>query len=144
MLILQLKLKAQNGPIITNGSGEKMVMIAWISTMMAHYFSSEVSKMRKIQKIFFGILVQTALILLSLFGTIKKISPKSALLSLTILYSRSIIYVEDPDNKIVKIFGQDKLQDFSMPNHIWATFFFPSITEEFTFKIFWNAVFLNI
>ena len=59
------------------------------------------------------------------FWTIEEIIPKSALLSLTILYSRSIIYVQiltmqyfTPDNKIVKIFGEDKLQGFSMQGQL--------------------------
>ena len=44
--------------------------------------------MQKMQKNFFGILVQTALIV-GQFWTIEKITPKSALLSLTILYTLS-------------------------------------------------------
>ena len=82
------KLRVQDRPIITNSSG-----------LAEGYFSLNIQSMKNdaslfslrnikiltnMQKIFFELLVQTALTV-GLFWTILKLTPKSALLSFTIL-----------------------------------------------------------
>jgi len=64
------------------------------------------------QNIFFEILVQTALTV-GLFWTILKLTPKSALLSFTILYSLSYIYPQQMKLPFCLKLGPNKIETLS-------------------------------